>query len=267
MRPEVLEHGGHLVVGDRHDDSLTPVQVGQGLESVDDVGPGSQRPGDHGAGARHRVDPDRTDRHEHEGRGAVQGHARHATDPARCCSLWGNVDQLVDVPHGLAGNDVGRAPVVAHRRRTGAAIPSDREDTTMTSTTDTSTTTETSGAQKVAFLVAPEGIEQVELTGPWEAVEQSGATPVLISTEEGTVQAYNHLDKGDTFDVDLTVGSADVADYAALVLPGGVANQHPRFARRQKSGQVYRCCCFANAAFLISNGINKCGPFGHIIYH
>ena len=94
----------------------------------------------------------------------------------------------------------------------------------MTSTTDTSTTTNTSEQRKVAFLVAPEGIEQVELTGPWEAVEKSGSTPVLISTQDGTVQAFNHLDKGDTFDVDLTVAGADVSDYAALVLPGGVAN-------------------------------------------
>ena len=94
----------------------------------------------------------------------------------------------------------------------------------MTSTTDTSTTTETGRPSKVAFLVAPEGIEQVELTGPWEAVEQSAATPVLLSTQDGSVQAYNHLDKGDTFDVDVTVASAEVADYAALVLPGGVAN-------------------------------------------
>ncbi len=92
----------------------------------------------------------------------------------------------------------------------------------MTSTTDTST--DSPEQTKVAFLVAPEGIEQVELTGPWEAVEQSGATPVLISTQDGTVQAFNHMDKGDTFVVDLTVASADVADYAALVLPGGVAN-------------------------------------------
>lgn len=82
----------------------------------------------------------------------------------------------------------------------------------MTSTTDNSTTTHSSTTHKVAFLVATEGIEQVELTGPWQAVEQSGATPVLISTQAGTVQAYNHLDKGDVF------------DYAALVLPGGVAN-------------------------------------------
>jgi protease I len=94
----------------------------------------------------------------------------------------------------------------------------------MTSTTDSSTTTNTREQRKVAFLVAPEGIEQVELTGPWEAVEKSGSTPVLISTQDGTVQAFNHLDKGDTFDVDLTVAGADVSDYAALVLPGGVGN-------------------------------------------
>ena len=93
----------------------------------------------------------------------------------------------------------------------------------MTSTTDNSRTTDTAARQKVAFLVAPD-IEQVELTGPWEAVEQSGATPVLVSTQNGTVQAFNHLDKGDTFDVDVTVAAADVTDYAALVLPGGVAN-------------------------------------------
>ena len=94
----------------------------------------------------------------------------------------------------------------------------------MTSTTDNSTTTHSSTTHKVAFLVATGGIEQVELTGPWQAVEQSGAPPVLISTQAGTVQAYNHLDKGGVFDVDLTVSSAEVADYAALVLPGGVAN-------------------------------------------
>jgi protease I len=77
---------------------------------------------------------------------------------------------------------------------------------------------------KVAFLVASEGIEQVELTEPWRAVERAGRQPVLLSVEPGEVQAFNHLDKGDTFPVDVTVGSADLDDYAALVLPGGVAN-------------------------------------------
>ena len=77
---------------------------------------------------------------------------------------------------------------------------------------------------KVAFLVAKEGIEQIELTEPWRAVQESGATPVLLSPHSGSVQAYNHLDKADTFEVDQRVSDADIADFAALVLPGGVAN-------------------------------------------
>jgi protease I len=76
----------------------------------------------------------------------------------------------------------------------------------------------------IAFLVAPEGIEQVELTEPWSAVEEAGGTPKLLSLEEGEVQAFHHLDKADTFRVDTVVGDADPAAYDGLVLPGGVAN-------------------------------------------
>jgi protease I len=78
--------------------------------------------------------------------------------------------------------------------------------------------------RKVAFLVAAEGIEQVELTEPWQAVEKAGGEPVLISPGAGKVQAFDHLDKADTFEVDVPVADADVADYVGLVLPGGVAN-------------------------------------------
>ncbi|HEX3512221.1 MAG TPA: type 1 glutamine amidotransferase domain-containing protein [Solirubrobacteraceae bacterium] len=78
--------------------------------------------------------------------------------------------------------------------------------------------------KKVAFLVAQEGVEQVELTEPWKAVEAAGATPELVAPEKGKVQAYNHLDKGSTFDVDTEIGEADPGRYDALVLPGGVAN-------------------------------------------
>ncbi|MGK2929901.1 MAG: protease, partial [Acidimicrobiales bacterium] len=56
----------------------------------------------------------------------------------------------------------------------------------------------------IAFLVATEGIEQVELTEPWKKVEAAGGKPVLVAPESGTVQAYDHLDKADTFDVDRT---------------------------------------------------------------
>jgi protease I len=76
----------------------------------------------------------------------------------------------------------------------------------------------------IAFLVATEGIEQVELTEPWAAVEQAGGTPKLLSVESGEVQAFNHLDKADTFPVDAVVADADPTSYDGLVLPGGVAN-------------------------------------------
>jgi protease I len=78
--------------------------------------------------------------------------------------------------------------------------------------------------KRIAFLVASEGTEQVELTEPWKAIEEAGGTPELISTEAGQVQAFNHLDKGDTFNVDRTVDEADPSEYDGLVLPGGVAN-------------------------------------------
>jgi protease I len=78
--------------------------------------------------------------------------------------------------------------------------------------------------KKIAFAVAQEGIEQVELTSPWEAVKDAGGEPVLVSVEQGQVQAFNHLDKGETFDVDVTFADADPDTYDGLVLPGGVAN-------------------------------------------
>jgi protease I len=78
--------------------------------------------------------------------------------------------------------------------------------------------------KRVAFLVANEGVEQVELTEPWQAVENAGGQPELIAPEQGEVQGFQHLDKADTFDVDRTVDDAEAGDYDALVLPGGVAN-------------------------------------------
>jgi protease I len=91
--------------------------------------------------------------------------------------------------------------------------------------------------KKVAFLAANEGVEQVELTEPWKAVEQAGAQPELVSLEEGQVQAFNHLDKGDTFEVDRTVADADPSDYDGLVLPGGVAN--PDFLRMDERAVAF----------------------------
>jgi protease I len=78
--------------------------------------------------------------------------------------------------------------------------------------------------KKIAFLTANEGVEQVELTEPMQAVREAGAEAELLAPEAGEVQAFNHLDKGDTFQADRAVGDADASEYDGLVLPGGVAN-------------------------------------------
>ena len=78
--------------------------------------------------------------------------------------------------------------------------------------------------KRIAFLVDNEGAEQIELTEPRKAVEEAGAETELIAPESGQVQAFKHLDKGDSFDVDKTAADANADDYDGLVLPGGVAN-------------------------------------------
>jgi protease I len=82
--------------------------------------------------------------------------------------------------------------------------------------------------KRVAFL-ATDGVEQIELTEPWKAVESEGGKPELVSLESGEVQGFDHLDKDQTFAVDRTVADASPDDYDGLVLPGGVAN--PDFLR------------------------------------
>ncbi|MEO5877202.1 MAG: type 1 glutamine amidotransferase domain-containing protein [Streptosporangiaceae bacterium] len=89
----------------------------------------------------------------------------------------------------------------------------------------------------VAFLVAPEGVEQVELTEPWKAVEQEGGIPRLVSTQSGHIQAYDHLDKADTFTADSTVNVSPPEEFHALVLPGGLAN--PDFLRTQPEAVAF----------------------------
>ncbi|HEV7770699.1 MAG TPA: type 1 glutamine amidotransferase domain-containing protein [Solirubrobacterales bacterium] len=78
--------------------------------------------------------------------------------------------------------------------------------------------------KKIAILVANEGVEQVELTSPLAALREAGAEVDLLAPEEDEIQAFNHLDKGDTFTPDRSVADADPGSYDGLVLPGGVAN-------------------------------------------
>ena len=77
--------------------------------------------------------------------------------------------------------------------------------------------------KRIAFL-ATDGVEQVELTDPWEAVKSAGATPELVSIKTGKIQGWNHDKKGTKFKVDKTLDDATAEDYDGLVLPGGVMN-------------------------------------------
>src|SRR6478672_8754045 len=76
---------------------------------------------------------------------------------------------------------------------------------------------------KVAVL-ATDGVELVELDRPWQALEEAGAEPELVSLDGGTITTFNHIDPGEKRTVDAVVSSADPDSYGALVLPGGVIN-------------------------------------------
>jgi protease I len=76
---------------------------------------------------------------------------------------------------------------------------------------------------RIAFL-ATDGVEQIELDMPWQAVTSAGASPDLVSPHDGTILAFQHLDHGDKKKVDVPLDNVMVEDYDALVLPGGVIN-------------------------------------------
>jgi protease I len=82
--------------------------------------------------------------------------------------------------------------------------------------------------KKIAFLFT-DGVEQVELDKPAEAVKDAGADVDYLSLDDGEIQAFNHLDHGDKISIDKKVSDVSADDYDGLVLPGGVAN--PDFLR------------------------------------
>jgi len=77
--------------------------------------------------------------------------------------------------------------------------------------------------KKVAVLVA-DGFEQVEMTEPRDALNKAGADTKIVSVKSGQIQGMHHADKGEKFDVDLTLDDADPADFDALLIPGGLMN-------------------------------------------
>lgn len=77
----------------------------------------------------------------------------------------------------------------------------------------------------IAFLMSNDGVEQVELTEPWQRVEKEGGTPVLVAPDSGEVQARNgDVEPGDRFAVDRTVSEVSATDFSGLAIPGGTTN-------------------------------------------
>src|SRR6202011_3472420 len=77
--------------------------------------------------------------------------------------------------------------------------------------------------KKVAILVT-DGFEQVEMTKPREALDEAGAETKIVSLKSGQIQGMHHADKGDKFDVDITLDEARPDEFDALMIPGGLMN-------------------------------------------
>ena len=81
------------------------------------------------------------------------------------------------------------------------------------------------GGLNVAILLT-DGFEQIELTGPCTALEESGVIIRMLSNKKGQVQGYNHEQRGDFFDIDMTFEQARADEFDAVLLPGGAVNSN-----------------------------------------
>jgi len=73
-------------------------------------------------------------------------------------------------------------------------------------------------------ILATDGVEQVELTRPMQALKEAGAQVQVVAPKSGSIQGWNHFDKGDQIKVDQSLDQADPNRFDALMLPGGVIN-------------------------------------------
>jgi protease I len=77
---------------------------------------------------------------------------------------------------------------------------------------------------RTVAVLATDGVEQVELTEPVKALKEAGAAVRIVSPKSGSIQGFNHHDKGDKISVDESLDRAKPDSFEALVLPGGVIN-------------------------------------------
>ena len=117
---------------------------------------------------------------------------------------------------------------------------------------------------RVAVL-ATDGFEKSELFEPKRRLEAAGATVTVVSPESGSIRSWDETDWGESVDVDLALDDARVADFDALVLPGGQINPDVLRANRKAvafvreffdSGKTLAAICHA-PWLLVEAGVAK----------
>lgn len=74
------------------------------------------------------------------------------------------------------------------------------------------------------LIVATNGFEQSELTGPRDALNEAGIETVIASPESGEIKGWKHSDWGDPVSVDMQLDDVKATEFDGLVLPGGQMN-------------------------------------------
>ncbi|HEX7710403.1 MAG TPA: type 1 glutamine amidotransferase domain-containing protein [Sphingomonadaceae bacterium] len=97
---------------------------------------------------------------------------------------------------------------------------------------------------KRVMILATDGFEQSELTGPKQRLEEAGFETVVVSPKEGEIKGWQHTDWGDTVKVDRSLDQASADGFEALVLPGGVMNPD-KLRQEDKAVQLVRDFCDA----------------------
>ena len=77
---------------------------------------------------------------------------------------------------------------------------------------------------KKVLILATDGFEQSELTGPKQALEDAGIETTVASPHDGEIKGWDKTDWGDSVKVDATLDQVSVDEFDALVLPGGQIN-------------------------------------------
>src|SRR5204863_4170143 len=98
----------------------------------------------------------------------------------------------------------------------------------------------TSGRQlkgrRIAGLAA-DGFEEVELAVPVAALRAEGADVEIVSLRKGRIRGVNLHEPASRVSVDRTLSEASVADYDALLIPGGFIN--PDLLRQSEAARQF----------------------------